>query len=176
MPEPQLPVSVIETAAPTAQTVAAGRDLRGYGGSSIEWRPFTEQELSLGEHARRVAERFNFKAEVTAIKTVRDPGIRRPGIILIDPWLMASETGQAALKSALVKLPQWVLPLLILDQPADLRALELADKVRDALGESVALSTDSSRRAARGVSSLDDFVAIVPDLVAEAERQYLRNR
>ncbi|MGH3223455.1 MAG: TIR-like protein FxsC [Streptosporangiaceae bacterium] len=176
MPEPQLPVFVIETAAPTAQTVAAGRDLRGYGGTSIEWRPFTEQELPLAEHARQVAERFDFKAEVTAIKTVRDPGIRRPGIILIDPWFMASETGQAVLKSALEKLPQWVLPLLILDQPDDRRAVELVGKVRDALGDAGALSTDSSRRAARGVSSLDDFVAIVPDLVTEAERQYLRNR
>ena len=175
MPAPQLPLFVIETAALTAQTAVAGRDLRGYGGTGVEWRPFTEQELPLAEHARQVAERFNFKAEVTAIKTVRDPGTRRPGIILIDPWFMASESGPAALRSALKKLPQWVLPLVILDQPEDRRALELAGQVRDALGDAGALSTDSSRRAARGVSSLDDFVAIVPDLVTEAERQYLRN-
>jgi FxsC-like protein len=174
MPEPQLPIFAIETAAPTAQTAAAGRDLRGYGGTSIEWRPFTKQKLPLAEHARQVAERFSFKAEVSAIKTVSDPLIRRPGIILIDPWFVASETGQTALRSALSGLPQWVLPLLILDRPDDRRAQELADRVRDALRDAGALSTDSSRRAARGVSSLDDFVAIVPDLVAEAERQYLR--
>jgi len=92
------------------------------------------------------------------------------------PGRAASDTGQAALQSALTRLPRWVLPLLILDRPDNRRTRELAEHVRDVLRDAGALSTDASRRAARGVSSLGEFIAIVPVLVAEAERQYLKNR
>jgi hypothetical protein len=38
------------------------------------------------------------------------------------------------------------------------------------------LPTESARRGAAGVESLDEFVSLIPILVAEAERQYLRYR
>jgi FxsC-like protein len=174
--QPYLAVFAIETAAPTTGAVAIGHDPGGYGDTSTEWRPFPRQELSLTQYAGRVAERFRFKAEVSGIKTVRDPFTRGPGIILIDPWFIDDEDGRSALESAVEGLPPWVLPLLILDHPDDARVQKLADQVRDILGAARALPTGSSRRAALGVSSLDDFVSIVPVLVAEAERQYLRSR
>jgi FxsC-like protein len=159
MPESHLAVFGIETAA-----------------SSIKWRPFPQQELSLAEYAKQVAERLDFKAEVSGVKAVRDQGQPRPGIILIDPWFIADNQGKLALQSAVEKLPRWVLPLLIVNQPGDARTRELAHQVRDMLGDAKVLPTDSSRRGARGVSSLDEFVSIVRMLVAEADRQYLRYR
>lgn len=175
-PDSRLAVFAIETAAPTTSTVAAGHDPSAYGEDSADWRPFPHQELPLAEYARQVAERLDFRAEVSGIKAVRDKSVRRPGIILIDPWFIADGNGRSALESAVDELPRWVLPLLVLDQPGDTRTQELAGQVRDILAAAGALPTDSSRRAAEGVSSLSEFVSIVRVLVAEAEKQYLRYR
>ena len=172
-PQP-LSVFVIETAVPTASSIAAERDPRGYGESGADWRPFPRQELSLAEYAREVARRLDFRAEVSGIKAVSDPAARRPGIILIDPWFISEESGRMALESAVEDLPRWVLPLVVLDQPEDASTQKLADQVREILNAVGAVPTHSSLRAVKGVSSLDNFVSIVPVLVAEAERQYLR--
>jgi FxsC-like protein len=175
-PDSRLAVFSIETAAPTTSTVAAGHDPSGYGEDSADWRPFPRQELPLAEYARQVAERLDFRAEVSGIMAVRDKSVRRPGIILIDPWFVADDNGRSALESAVDELPRWVLPLLVVDQPGDPRTQKLAGQVRDILAAAGALPTDSSRRAAEGVSSLSEFVSIVRVLVAEAEKQYLRYR
>jgi FxsC-like protein len=176
LPRVQLSAFFIETAAPTVSTLALGRDPGGYGESSTLWRPFSGQELPLAEDAARVAERFDFKAQISELKTVPDPLTRRPGIILIDPWFVADESGRSALESAVHQLPRWVLPLLIMDHPGDSRTNELADQARKILHDAGALPTDSSRRAAQGVTNLADFERMVRDLVVEAERQYLRYR
>jgi len=175
-PGPPLGIFTIEIAAPTARTIAARRGIGGYGESSSEWRPFPQQKLSMAEYARQVVERWKYKAEVSEIKTVDDPRTRRPGIILIDPWFVADETGRFTLEAAVRDLPRWVLPLLILGQPGDTRTLELADNVRDIFHAARALRTESSRRGARGASSLESFFSIIGKLVAEAERLYIRDR
>lgn len=174
LPKPHFSVFSIEMAAPTQSTVVAERDPRGYGESSTDWRPFPEQELPLSEYARQVAKRLGFKPEVSGIKKVSSPHTRRPGIILIDPWFIADDHGRLALESAMEHLPRWVLPVLVLGQPDDATTQKLADQVREILNAAGALPTDSPRRAPRAVSTLDDFVAMLGVLVAEAGRQYLR--
>jgi FxsC-like protein len=171
-----LGVMTIEVAAPTARSIAEAHNPGGYGESSPEWRPFPRQDLTLAEHARQVVERRDFKAEVSGIMTAHDPLTSKPGIILIDPWFIANKTGRSALESAAKNLPRWVLPLLILDQPGDARTQELADQVRSILRTAHALPTESSRRGARGVSSLDSFFSMISVLVTEAELQYVRYR
>jgi FxsC-like protein len=173
-PQSRLGVFAIETAALTTRTVPAGHDPRGYGETSADWRPFPGQRVSLVQQVRQIAERRDFKAEVSGIKSVGDPDSRRPGIILIDPWFIADEAGRSALQSAVHGLPQWVLPLVVLGPPDDLRTRELAGQVLDILAGAGALATDLARRGAQGVSSLDAFVSIAPSLVNKAEQQYLR--
>lgn len=175
-PQPGLGVFVIETAALTARTVPAGHDPRGYGETSADWRPFPGQRVSLAQQVRQVAERRDFKGEISGIKSVRDPDTSRPGIILIDPWFIADEAGRSALQSAVHELPRWMLPLVVVGPPDDLRTRELVGQVLDILADAGALPTDLARRAAQGVSSLDAFVSIVPGLVNKAELQYLRYR
>jgi FxsC-like protein len=175
-PDFRLAVFDIQTAAPTTSTVAEGHDPSGYGDDSADWRPFPHQEHPLAEYARQIAERLDFKAEVSGITPVRDKSARRPGIIVIDPWFVADDDGRLALESAVDEIPRWVLPLLVVDQPGDPRTQKLAGQVRDILAAAGALQTDSSRRAAEGVHSLTEFVSTVRVLVAEAEKQYLRYR
>jgi FxsC-like protein len=174
--QPRLGFFAIETAALTARTVSAGHGPRGYGETGADWRPFPGERVSLAQHVRQIAERRNFKAEVSDIKSVRDPDSRRPGIILIDPWFIADEAGRSALQSAVHGLPRWVLPLVVFGPPDDLRTRELAGQVLDILAAAGALRTDLARRAAQGITSLDAFVSIIPGLVNKAEQQYLQYR
>jgi FxsC-like protein len=162
LPEPPLGVFTVAIAAP--------------GGSSADWRPFPAQELSLAEYARQIIERLDLKAEVIELAASRDPDTSRPGIILVDPRFMAVPGGQAAFEAAVARLPKWVLPILIVDQPDDARTKELADQVRDILFTAGALRARSARRGAHGVSSFRAFSILVRDLVFEAEGQYIAHR
>jgi FxsC-like protein len=173
-PEASLAEFAVAVAAPTQRAVPAGSDPACYADSSIQWRPFPGQELSLAECARRVAERLDFAVEFTSLGEACDPAAGRPGIILIDPWFIADDHGRA-LQSAVRRLPPWVLPLLVLSSPAGMRAGRLAEKVKGMLSQAGAMPAESSRRASRSVSSLKDFIAVVPALVAEAERRFLRH-
>ncbi len=164
----------IEIAAPTAATVPEGRSPDPYGETAQSWRPFPGQELPLAEYAKQITERFDFDARVSELRTTKDTVRQRPGIIVIDPAFAATDGGRAALAS-LAGCPRWVLPLLVTGEPRDPSSRKLADQVRDLLREDQ-LPTQSARRGARGVESLDEFVSLVPVLVAEAERQYLRHR
>ena len=141
---------------------------------SSDWRPFADQELSLAEYARQVTERFDFDVRVGETGLTGDLVGRRPGIIVIDPQFIADQAGREALAQVAAKLPRWVLPLVVVDRPDDARTKTLAEDVFDILAKAKALPTESARRGAHGVVSLDAFVAIVPVLVAEAGKQYLR--
>jgi FxsC-like protein len=170
-----LPVFFIQVAAPTAASASQSRDLRAYGNSSADWRPFVGQELSLAEYARQVTEHFDFDVRVTDIGLVGDRAAGRPGIIVIDPEFIADGPGRAALAAVAAGLPRWVLPVVVVDRPRDARTRALAQGVFDILTKAGALPTESARQAAGGVDSLDAFVSIVPVLVAEAGKQYLRH-
>jgi len=171
-PEARLAKFAVAVAAPTQRTVPAGGDPGCYGDSSIKWRPFPGQELSLAEYARQVAERLDFEVEFTSLDEACDPAAGRPGIVLVDPWFIADDHGRGLL-SVVRRLPPWVLPLLVLGSPDDMLAGRLAEKARGMLSPAGALPAESSRRASRSVGSLKDFVALVPALVAEAERRFL---
>lgn len=171
----RLPVFNIEVAVPRAASAAQDRDPQAYGETPEEWRPFSGQELPLAEYARQLIKRFDFDVRVTALES--EPGLarRRPGIIVIDPAFILSSSGRIALQAVASTLPRWVLPLVVVatdDEPTR----KLAARVIDILPTATALPAEWSGRAARGVKSLDEFVSLVPVLVAEAERQYFRHR
>ena len=94
-PASPLAVFAVETATLTVAPPVVGHGSRSSVKGDDEWRPFPEQELSLAQYARQVVERFDFQAEVSAIRTVGDPHTRRPGIILIDPWFIADDDGRS---------------------------------------------------------------------------------
>jgi len=175
-PGPPLAVFAIEVAAPISGSPAASHNPGVYGASATEWRPFGAQRQPVLDDASRVIEQFDFKPEASEIRTTQDPLSRRPGVILIDPWFVDDENGEARLASAVENLPPWVLPLLILDNSDQGRARELAGRVRDILDAARALRTESAHQGARGVSSPDDFLTRMRTLVAEAETQYIRYR
>jgi FxsC-like protein len=181
-------VFTVTVAAPSRAHVVAERDPAGYGDRGIDWRAYPrDQELPLADYAAWVAEQLDFAVQVDDIEnaaasqgaaSARNAGATRhgrPGIVLIDPWLVARDGGAHDLRSFVSELPSWVLPLLVLGSDDDERGSGLADRARAILGDATLPRTELAKRSMRGVGSLGDFVALMPSLIAEAERQYLRH-
>jgi FxsC-like protein len=173
-PEAPLAVFALAVAAPTRSSAPLDENPACYGDRRTDWRPFPGQELSLAEYARLVARRLDVGVNFTSLRKSCDAAAGKPGIVLIDPWFIAGHDGRAALRSALDTMPRWVLPLLVRASPSGTRASQLAEQVRAMLNQAGA-PADSSRRARDSVSSLEEFNDVLPVLVAEAERRYLRH-
>jgi FxsC-like protein len=179
-PEASAAVFAVAVAAPALKTLPDGADRTSYRDSSDAWRPFPrEQKLSLAEYAGRVAERLDFAVRISSIeKTTQkteDALSSRPGVILIDPWFIADKERMGTLRSFVRDMPSWVLPLLVIGSPQDTRTAQLAKDTKTILTQARLAHTETARRAVKGVTSLQDFVNIMPMLVVEAERQYLRH-
>jgi FxsC-like protein len=169
-------IFAVTVAAPSGRDVPADRDASAYGAAGPDWRPFPrEQELPLADYAVQIAEQLlDFAVTVTGVSDSAElPS--RPGVLLVDPWFAATEQGLRALRSLALRLPSWVIPILIFGSPVDTRDFELAERTRGALDPAAGRQTAAARLAISGVSSLQGFVSLMPMLVAEAERQYLRH-
>jgi len=137
--------------------------------------PYTEiQEPSLAEHAVMAAERSDFAVLVQDLDESGSQLGRHPGVILIDPWYAAAETGLRELRRVAGQLPPWILPVLLVNPDADRREAELARRVRLIFNRFRLTRTDMAGQAMAGVTSLEQFNVLMPFLTAEAERQYLR--
>jgi FxsC-like protein len=174
-PEASGAVFAVTVAAPVLASLPPGRDRAGYGDSSDSWRPFpNDQELSLADYALLLAEQMDFAVLFAGVTKSGDRLTSRPGILIIDPWFIADDRGLANLQAFVKDLPPWVLPLPVLGSNRDATLDVLAERVRAILTNNRSNGSEPAGRAIRGVSSLTDFVALMPTLVAEAERQYLR--
>jgi FxsC-like protein len=169
-------VFAVAVAAPARKELPGDRDGEGYGDRRIEWRAYpAEQELPLTEYAAQIAEQLDFAVVVADIDQTGGLPDNMPGVILIDPWFADDAERLASLEAFVAGLPSWVLPVVVLGAFADGRSAALADQVRVILGTAAASKTEPGRLARRGVSTLKEFISLMPILVAEAERQYLRH-
>lgn len=164
----------VSIAAPTARELPSDQDRSAYGDAARDWRPFPdEQQLPLADYATQVAEQLlDFAVKVTDADPLRD-SYPRPGVMLIDPWF-AAQGRLAVLRSMAAKLPVWVIPFLVLGEGSEERIPELINQVRDVLEPLSRDKPEPARDAISGVSSLQAFMSLMPRLVAEAQRQYLR--
>lgn len=175
-PGPAVAVFTVTVAAPVQDDLPAERGPAGYGERSVEWRPYPrDQDTSLAEYAAWVAEQLDFAVKIRGIENATGGAHDKPGVVLIDPWLVASAGQVPALEALVSDLPPWVMPMLILDADVDERGRRLAGQVRAILGKAATAQTELAKRATSGVTSLRDFVSLMPALITEAERQYLRH-
>lgn len=169
-------VFTVAVAAPVLGGLPGGREPAGYADISIGWQPFPQgQDLPLAEYAALAAEQLDFAVLQASIEKTDDLLSSGPGVILIDPWFIATQRGLDILQSSVRDLPSWVLPLLVCDPEPDARAAKLAERTSTILHEAGAARSEAAKRAVRGVTSVQEFTALMPVLVAEAERQYLRH-
>jgi FxsC-like protein len=177
---------VVAVAAPTRETVPDGRTASWYEHDSTGWRPFGAQEqLHLGYHAESVAERLNFTTAVLGAGAASGEVADKPAVVLIDPWIAAPVNGRegAALNHVRELYAgrgqrRWVLPVLVLnteDPESQARKSELISEVTRILNDVGAPPADPSQGGSDVITSMDDFARLMPALVAEAERRYLRD-
>ena len=174
-------VFAVVVAAPARSGAPAGSDPSAYGPTGGAWRPFArEQELSLAEYARLLAEQLDNAVLITEIDKAGDMLGRMPGVVLIDPWYLGSERSLSGFREFARGLPPWVLPIIIPAPGAEQltrQAQAILEKTRSSGSEFREIRNsgpDPARRALAGVSSLRDFVTLMPYLVTQAERVYLR--
>jgi FxsC-like protein len=174
---------LVAVAAPTAGTAPRGRDGRPYGRTSTDWRPFGDVErLRLAEHAIAAAEQLDFSTMALSAAEASQTGAGTPAVVLIDPWIAepgAEDSQVAALRRLFDPARrQWTLPLVVLD-PTDNQSgkdrEQLLENLRRVLDSAGALTTEAAQRGARGVGSIEEFATVMPVMVTEAERQYIKH-
>jgi FxsC-like protein len=163
---------VIVVSAPIRTGLPLGRSAHSYAATSTLWRPFAErQALPVAEYAASTAERLGLPTRIVSYAEAGDLLSRCPAVMLIDPWVAAGPGGVQALRTAVQGLPDWVVPLVVADSDDAQyteRGADLADDVIDKL------SSAGLPRMER-VGQVKEFVEIMPYLVTEARRQYLKN-
>lgn len=171
---PSAATFVVRVAAPQLSKLPTGRDWVGYGHRGLDWRAYPdEQELPLAEYAAQVAEQLDFAVQVVDID---DDGVSpdgQPGVLLVDPWFAADGEGVRVLRSFVRGMPPWILPAVVADPVTDRRVNALIEQVQEILGQSAG-TAEPALRAATNIRSLKDFVTVMPILVTEAGRRYLR--
>ena len=164
-----LPLSLSEVAGPASQ---------GTGGKvfavAVTSRPGARGGAQPAEYARLTAERLGFAVWITDFAQSADQLGRAPGVLLVDPGSVAGDEARQDLDAKVAELPSWVLPVVFASRaaghPADDRRIFLEESYR-----SYQRKPDVVRRGLQGVSSLREFVTLMPYLVTHAEREYLRH-
>lgn len=163
---------VIAVLAPTTTDLPPDRRADTYGLRSALWRPFMDaQALPIAEYAANVAERLGLPTEIVDFTTDGALLEERPGVLLIDPWIVAGRGGEAQLLATFERLHEWVTPLVVVNQNDPQYAegsAALGTRITDIL-----LRTGAHR--VRRAREVDEFVQLMPALISETRRQYLRN-
>jgi hypothetical protein len=93
VPDPiprELAQFVVVVAAPDLARIPDGRDSGPYGTDPTQWRPFHDDEaIPLAAYAANTAERLNLATYVTDLDQIGDLLDVRPGVLLLDPWILA---------------------------------------------------------------------------------------
>lgn len=158
--------------APASPDLPAGADRSAYGTAARAWRPFSrDQQLPLADYAQVIAEQLDFTVEVIDIEKAAGVFTSQPGVALIDPWYITGDERPNIFHAFVRELQPWALPVLV---PSP-EAARLNQQVKTSLEKSRISGSEPARRGLRGVTSLREFVNLMPFLVAQAEREYLRH-
>ena len=173
--EPYGKAFAVMVAAPALPGAPAGRSSLTDGAAGSAWRPFGDgQGPALAEYARLAAEQLGFSVRVTEFDKFIDRLHRTPGVILVDPSFTVGPEAPDAFRAQVGELPSWVLPVVVAG-PASTERLDGIRTFLDKAYKSYKYKPDVVRRALRGVGSLREFVALMPFLVTQVEREYLRH-
>jgi hypothetical protein len=120
----------------------------------------------LTEYGRMAGEQLDFAVRVVGMEAIGTELLaRNPVLVLIDPAFLSDPEIHAAFDAFTAELPPWSVAALCPGEEAE---------ISTSLGKMMRAKSRMARRALAGVGSLSEFVALLPFLVAEAEREYLR--
>jgi hypothetical protein len=120
----------------------------------------------LAEYGRMAGEQLDFAVQVIGMEAIGAEMLaRNPVLVLIDPSYLSNAQIRATFEVFVAELPPWSVPALGPGPVAEVSPL---------LGKIMGTKSRIARRALGGVDSLEQFAALLPFLVAEAGREYLR--
>jgi hypothetical protein len=149
----------------------------GSAGAGDAWHPFREKQgAAVTEYVRWAAEKAGFAVIVDELGKSASLIGRGPGVVLVDPCSVTGEEDLEAFRLRVEELPSWVLPMIVTDQSSG-HQLEI---IRACLEKSYKSYRSFKYkpellRGLHGVSSLREFVALLPFLVTQSGREYLRH-
>ena len=128
------------------------------------------------EYVRWAAEKAGFAVIVDELGKSSSLIGRGPGIVLVDPGSVTGEEDLEEFRRRVEELPSWVVPVIVTEQSSGHRL----NMIRACLEKSYR-SYGSYKykpelsQGLHGVSSLREFVALLPFAVTRSEREYLRH-
>jgi FxsC-like protein len=153
-----------------ADRATMGR-VASYGDSGRMWRPFgPAQAMPIADYAEIVGQRLGLPTRIVDNLGRTGERLRNPGVLLIDPWIMEVEALRHILAEATDRLPPWVKCLVIVgsgDGASRTRGELMAQRVVDMLKQSGV--------NARHARALMEFDQVMPVLVGESRRAYLKH-
>jgi len=165
-----MPFTVV-VLAPARHELPLGRAAAGYGQSPEAWQPYgAERRLPITGYTTNVAERLGLPTRVVDARTGFGTLAEGPVLVLIDPWMADTPRGRQTLSRVSERLPEWATLVAVADrhdsQYAE-RAAELGATVTDRLGR-------AGERRIRQILHVDQLIRVMPSLIDEACRRYLK--
>ncbi|MEW2139814.1 TIR-like protein FxsC [Streptomyces sp. NPDC005409] len=180
----------IAVVAPTVHDLPQGRDAVYYGDSPDDWNPYyADSRRPLAHVATELAFHLNSQVNVSsfdeelsrvsgAAGTARNQPPLGPLILLVDRWALevpALREGMAALDAANPAGTSLILAWNRHDRQSHASDAELAAGLQRTIPRLMSRTTENSAAAARGVLTLEDFGAVMPQVVAATSQDYLRH-
>ena len=179
----------ITVAAPRGDELPPGRDRGYYGSDFSEWNPYRGggpytggSVRPLAAHAADVARNLSYTPQLGDLFQ-HDAGLvgreppSGPEVLLIDPWaVMLPEYRDILQKLDSMDRP-WVRVIVVWSQYDDqMRAQsdQLAAALGNALPNKLREGRAASSSAVRGIRSVEEFGRVLPRVLTEAGRAYLR--
>jgi len=173
----------ITVVAPSKGEVPEGRDDTYYGNDFRAWNPYRGDSIRpLAAHATDVAKGLSYTPEVGDLFRNEARLIGReppsgPEVLLVDPWAaMLTECGEVLQQLDSMDTP-WVQVVVVWNQKdAQMRTerRRLRAALEDVLPRKLREGRATHVFAVRGVPSLEEFGLVLPPVIAEAGRHYLR--
>ncbi len=165
-----MPLTVVMLA-PARHELPPGRAGAGYGQSPEAWQPYgAARRLPITGYTANIAERLGLPTRVVDARTGFGTLAEGPVLVLIDPWMAATPRGRETLSRVSQRLPEWATLVTV----ADRHDPQYAER-GDALG---AVVTDRLGRAGerriRQILHVDQLIRVMPSLIDEACRRYLK--
>lgn len=173
----------ITVVAPNRDELPDGRDAACYGGDFHAWNPYRGDSVRpLAVHAAELARGMSYTPQVgdlfrhEARLVGREPP-SGPEVLLIDPWAALLPDCRDILRRLDSIDTPWAQVIVVWNQK-DTQMRAERDRLREALNAVLPRKLKEGRAthvfAVRGVPSLEEFGLVLPPVIAEAGRHYLR--
>ncbi|MFI1279368.1 TIR-like protein FxsC [Streptomyces sp. NPDC020858] len=174
----------IAVVAPTVRDLPEGRDAHYYGDSPDDWnpyysdsrRPLAHMATELAFHLNNQVNMSTFDEELSRADSRIPP--RGPLILLVDRWALmvpALRDGLAALEAVNPAGMSLLIAWSRYDRQSHASDVELASRLNRTLPNLMSRTLGNSSAAARGVLGMEDFGAVMPQVVAATYQDYLRH-